>query len=78
MIKRYGEACPWELYKQEALRRLGAAFEELMVDLKNLKQTSTVQAYQDQFESLLNKVELLESYAVSLFVGGLKDEISMP
>ncbi|GKB46662.1 putative mitochondrial protein [Tanacetum coccineum] len=65
-------ACPWELYKQEALRRLGAAFEELMVDLKNLKQTSTVQAYQDQFESLLNKVELLESYAVSLFVGRLK------
>ncbi|GKA83144.1 reverse transcriptase [Tanacetum coccineum] len=49
-----------------------------MVDLKILKQTSTVQVYQDQFESLLNKVKLLESYAVSLFVGGLKDEISMP
>ncbi|GJX58361.1 retrotransposon-related protein [Tanacetum coccineum] len=78
LIKRYGEGCTWELYEQEALKRFGAVFEDPMVDLKNLKQTSTVQVYQDQFESLLNKLELLESYAVSLFVGGLKDEISMP
>ncbi|GJW67106.1 reverse transcriptase [Tanacetum coccineum] len=77
MIKRYGEACSWELYEQEALRRVGTVFEDPMVDLKNLKQTS-VQLYQDQFESLLNKVEELESYDVSLFVGGLEDEISMP
>ncbi|GJW35690.1 reverse transcriptase [Tanacetum coccineum] len=30
------------------------------------------------FEELLNKLELTKSYVVSLFVGGLKDEISMP
>ncbi|GJV72576.1 hypothetical protein Tco_1492571 [Tanacetum coccineum] len=49
-----------------------------MVELKNLKQFGNVQNYQDQFESLSNKVELIESCAISLFVRGLKDEISMP
>ncbi|GJU88044.1 reverse transcriptase [Tanacetum coccineum] len=77
VVKRYGAWCTWELYEQEALSRFGAVFEDPMVELKNLKQTSTVKSYQDQFESLLNKVDLLESYAISLFVGGLKDESSM-
>ncbi|GJX58410.1 hypothetical protein Tco_0289800 [Tanacetum coccineum] len=36
-----------------------------------------VQLYQEQFEALMNKVKLSEAYAVSLFIGGLKDEISM-
>ncbi|GJX85847.1 ty3-gypsy retroelement polyprotein [Tanacetum coccineum] len=48
-----------------------------MVELKNLKQITTVQLYQEQFEALMNKVELSEAYAVSLFIGGLKDDISM-
>ncbi|GKA56752.1 reverse transcriptase [Tanacetum coccineum] len=77
VVKRYGAWCTWELYEQEALSRFGAVFEDPMVELKNLKQTSTIKSYQDQFESLLNKVDLLESYAISLFVGGLKDERSM-
>nr|GEY73307.1 hypothetical protein [Tanacetum cinerariifolium] len=39
------------------------------------KQTTYVKVYQDLFEALMNKVELTESYAISLFIGGLKDEI---
>ncbi|GJS94074.1 reverse transcriptase [Tanacetum coccineum] len=46
------------------------------VELKNLKQTTTVHGYQDSFEELLNKVELNEAYAVSLFVGRLKEDIA--
>nr|GEY85866.1 hypothetical protein [Tanacetum cinerariifolium] len=76
--KRYGERCTWELYEQEALSRFGVVFEDPMVELKNLKQTSNVKSYQDKFESLLNKVDFSKSYAVSLFVEGLKDKISMP
>ncbi|GJU22229.1 retrotransposable element Tf2 [Tanacetum coccineum] len=37
----------------------------------------TVYEREEQFEALMNKVELSEAYAVSLFIGGLKDEISM-
>ncbi|GKB95423.1 transposon ty3-I gag-pol polyprotein [Tanacetum coccineum] len=53
-------------------------FEDPMMELKNLKQDGNVQSYQEQFEALLNKVELDETHAISLFLGGLKKEISMP
>ncbi|GJS46029.1 reverse transcriptase [Tanacetum coccineum] len=35
-----------------------------------------LQVYQDSFEELLNKVKLNEPYAVSLFIGGLKEDIA--
>ncbi|GJS24580.1 hypothetical protein Tco_0453212 [Tanacetum coccineum] len=44
---------------------------------KNVKQDGEVKVYQEQFEVLLNRLELVESYAVSIFIGGLKSEISM-
>ncbi|GJW73991.1 hypothetical protein Tco_0133361 [Tanacetum coccineum] len=46
-----------------------------IVDLKNLKQEGSVH---EAFETLLNRVELNEAYDVSLFIGGLKKELSMP
>ncbi|GKA80244.1 reverse transcriptase [Tanacetum coccineum] len=51
--------------------------EDTMVELKNLKQVGSVQAYQDSFEVLLNKVDEPEAYVISLFIGGLKDEIGL-
>ncbi|GKB47621.1 reverse transcriptase [Tanacetum coccineum] len=48
-----------------------------MVVIKNLKQDGEVKLYQEQFEVLLNRLEWTESYVVSLFIGGLKSEISM-
>ncbi|GKE34709.1 reverse transcriptase, partial [Tanacetum coccineum] len=32
--------------------------------------------YQDSFKELLNKVDIKDTYAVSLFIGGLKEEIA--
>ena len=43
-IKRFGEGSPWNLYEQEVLKRFGAAYEDPMVELKNLKQVGSVQA----------------------------------
>ena len=77
-LKNYGDGCDWNVYAEQALKRFGNVFEDPMVELKNLKQTSTVQVYQDKFEDLLNRMNLTESLAMSLFIGGLKDEISMP
>ncbi|GJV71901.1 hypothetical protein Tco_1491896 [Tanacetum coccineum] len=57
--------------------RFNSVFEDPMVEIKNLKQDGEVKLYQEQFEVLLNRLELTESYLVSLFIGGLKSEISM-
>ena len=45
--------------------------------VKFLKQDWTVRNYQEKFEALLNRVELSEKHAASLFLGGLKSEISL-
>ncbi|GKD22257.1 reverse transcriptase, partial [Tanacetum coccineum] len=77
-VKKYGDRTPWEMYEGEVVKRFGAIYEDLIVDLKNLKQERFVQQYQEAFETLLNRVKLNEAYDVSLFIGGLKKEVSMP
>ncbi|GJX25621.1 retrotransposon-related protein [Tanacetum coccineum] len=76
-VKKYGENVEWAVYEREVQKCFDSIFEDPVVELKNLKQVTTVQLYQEQFEALMNKVELSEAYAVSLFIGGLKDDISM-
>ncbi|GJR43650.1 retrovirus-related pol polyprotein from transposon 17.6 [Tanacetum coccineum] len=78
MLKKYGDRTPWVMYEEEVIKRFGAIYEDPIVEIKNLKQEKSIQQYQEAFESLLNKVELNEAYAVSLFIGGLKKEVSMP
>lgn len=46
-----------------------------MIELKNLRQLGSVQVYLNKFEEILNRLSLLEEYAVSCFLTGLKDEI---
>ncbi|GKA62966.1 gypsy/ty3 retroelement polyprotein [Tanacetum coccineum] len=76
-IRKHGDNVAWAVYEREVQNRFDSVFEDPMVELKNLKHVTTVQLYQEQFEALMNKVELSEAYAVSLFIGGLKDEIGM-
>ncbi|GJU78623.1 hypothetical protein Tco_1275693 [Tanacetum coccineum] len=40
--------------------------------------TGSVETYQEVFEALLNKVDLLEPVAMSMFMGGLKPEVGTP
>ncbi|XP_020105551.1 uncharacterized protein LOC109722075 [Ananas comosus] len=69
----------WEEYVVSLNTRFGAdLFDDPMAELKNLKQTGTVMEYQDKFDTLLNRVELSEEYAVSCFLSGLKEEIQIP
>nr|GEW75289.1 hypothetical protein [Tanacetum cinerariifolium] len=77
-IKIHGENVLWPDYEKEITARFNSVFEDLMVEIKNLKQDGEVKVYQEQFEVLLNRLDPTESYAVSLFIGGLKIEISMP
>ncbi|GKA89722.1 retrotransposon-related protein, partial [Tanacetum coccineum] len=74
-MSKFREVVTWEVYQIQVKKRFESIFEDLVVELKNLKQTTNVQVYQDSFEELLNKVELTNDYAISLFIGGLKEEI---
>ncbi|GKD67870.1 hypothetical protein Tco_1321960 [Tanacetum coccineum] len=73
----FGEDCPWNVYEKEVLKRFGPVFDDPLMELKKLKQDGTVKDYQEKFEALLNMIELEEKHAISLFLGGLKSEISL-
>ncbi|GJV32484.1 retrotransposon-related protein [Tanacetum coccineum] len=76
IMKRFGEIVTWDMYETQVRKRFESLFKDPMVELNNLKQTTNVQVYQDSFEASLNKVEINESYVVSLFINGLKEEIA--
>nr|GEY02254.1 reverse transcriptase [Tanacetum cinerariifolium] len=76
-LKKNGDDVTWQKYKEEIKERFDLVNEDPMVELKNLKQVGTVQAYKDLFEALPNKVDQPEAYAIKLFIGGLKDEIRL-
>lgn len=67
----------WDLFKQGLIARFGPnTYEDAVGDLTKLKQTTTVKAYQEQFEILANKTQNLpENFFVSCFISGLKEEI---
>ncbi|GJZ44273.1 putative cytochrome P450 [Tanacetum coccineum] len=64
-VKRFRENVSWEEYEREIKMMFDLVFEDPMVDLKNLRQTTSVQVYQDLFEALMNTIELTESYAIT-------------
>nr|CAD1821649.1 unnamed protein product [Ananas comosus var. bracteatus] len=69
----------WEEYVSALNTRFGSdLFDDPMAELKSLRQLGSVLEYQDKFDTLLNRVELSEEYAVSCFLSGLKDEIQIP
>ncbi|XP_071688952.1 uncharacterized protein [Rutidosis leptorrhynchoides] len=49
-----------------------------MAELKNLKQSRSVQTYKDEFEVLLNKVKITIKQGISLFLASLQKEIELP
>ncbi|GJV33331.1 reverse transcriptase [Tanacetum coccineum] len=75
-MSKFGEVVTWEVYQIQVKKRFESVFEDPVVELKNLKQTISVQVYEDSFEELLNKVDLTDAYAISLFIRGLKEEIA--
>ncbi|GKD73392.1 reverse transcriptase [Tanacetum coccineum] len=76
-MKRNGDNVTWQMYAEGIKERFDPINKDLMVELKNLNQVGLVQASQDLFEALLNKVDQPEAYNISLFIGGLKEEIGL-
>ncbi|XP_074287822.1 uncharacterized protein LOC141612975 [Silene latifolia] len=67
----------WDEYKVAIFARFGNTHDDPMADLLNLKQTETVHAYHDKFDALISKLNLLPAYALSCFIEGLNDNISV-
>ncbi|GJS01327.1 reverse transcriptase domain-containing protein [Tanacetum coccineum] len=75
--RRNGLEVTWEKYSEEVLQRFGSFVEDPMADLKNLRQTSTIKVYQDQFDALLSKVDITESQVISMFLAGMNTDIAV-
>lgn len=79
MMNRITRDIPsWEEFVRALNDRFGTMlYEDPMSKLVNLKQTSSIQTYLDQFEELLNCVNLHETHGLSYFLRGLKSEIAL-
>ena len=63
-------------YSSSLAARFGAhAYEDLLADLRNLKQKGTLQDYMDTFDELYPRAGIREDQALSFFLSGLIDEL---
>ncbi|XP_071712436.1 uncharacterized protein [Rutidosis leptorrhynchoides] len=76
-VRINGEEVDWTVYEEAVLKRFGTTVEDPLSELKNLRQIGSVDAYFDEFERLLNKIEVSEKHAISLFLAGLMKEIEL-
>ncbi|KAL5785695.1 hypothetical protein ACOSQ2_008087 [Xanthoceras sorbifolium] len=69
----------WVEFTKASLLRFGPTdYEDPSEALTRLKQTTTVSAYQEEFEKLSHRVdELPEKFLIRCFVAGLKDDIKL-
>ncbi|XP_076947035.1 uncharacterized protein LOC143618840 [Bidens hawaiensis] len=70
---------PWDDYVRSISSRFSSAlFEDPLEEIASLNQTGSLQDLNTAFDSLLNKVTLSETQAVSLYLKALKPEIKGP
>lgn len=70
---------PWEGYKTAILDRFGEGpFDDPLAQLVKLKQENSVVQYQEEFDRLINRVDLSVTQSISCFLSGLKEEIVTP
>lgn len=77
-VRRHGRVhqISWEIYSRGLRERFGSdSFLDPMAKLVSLKQLGSVDQFHDVFLSLLNQLNLPETYALSLFLSNLKSEI---
>ena len=67
----------WQLYAKEMKARFhDDEYADLMSELVSLRQPGLVEEYFEEFESILNLLQLSEDYALSIFLSNLKTDIS--
>ncbi|XP_060673303.1 uncharacterized protein LOC132803788 [Ziziphus jujuba] len=69
----------WKEFTKAILLRFGPTeFEDPSESLTRLQQTTTVEAYQENFEKLSHRIDgLPESFLIGCFIAGLRDDIRL-
>ncbi|XP_070032723.1 uncharacterized protein [Nicotiana tomentosiformis] len=65
----------WKEYVWALLDRFGAEFDDPMSELVKLRQTGGVVEFQESFDRAMTRLNLEPSYAISIFLEGLKPEL---
>jgi hypothetical protein len=70
----------WDEFLAAIQVRFGnSSYDDPTETLSKLKQTGSLEEYKTQFEELANKVlRLIDSHKLSMFLGGLRDDIRLP
>ncbi|RVW97594.1 Transposon Ty3-G Gag-Pol polyprotein [Vitis vinifera] len=69
----------WSEYVIALNARFGQhVFDDPIANLRNLRQTGSLQSYMDEFDELYPRADIKESHALSFFLSGLIDELQMP
>ena len=70
-------AVDWNQYILEMRNRFSEnEFTDPMLEIVSLKQNSSVEEFYEEFECLLNLLQLPDDYALSIFISNLKSDIS--
>ncbi|GJU60039.1 reverse transcriptase [Tanacetum coccineum] len=75
--KSKGENVTWTEYKDAITLRFGSVYDDPMNSFKNAKYDKSAKEYQDTFDNLLSRVEVSEEHVISLYLGGLPNELEM-
>ena len=78
-MTKFNGPLSWEDLTRALLHRFGPTeFDDPSEALTRLKQTTTVEVYQDEFERLSQLIDNLpDTYLIGCFIAGFKDEVRL-
>ncbi|GJU38057.1 glycoside hydrolase, catalytic domain-containing protein [Tanacetum coccineum] len=76
-VKLMGENASWNSFKEAILLRFGNAYDDPMDEIKNLRHVGTIEEYQNAFDKLISRIDLLEDQQISFYIAGLQREIEL-
>nr|GEX15352.1 putative mitochondrial protein [Tanacetum cinerariifolium] len=71
-IRAMGENVPWDNYRVVILKRFGNAFDDPLAEFKNVRHVTTIEDYQNSFDKLISRVDLLVDQLVNFYIAGLQ------
>ena len=71
------DAPSWPGFTKSLKDRFGAIGDDPMVELLRLRQKTSVDAYHEEFNSIITTLKLSDDHILGCFLGGLKKEIQM-
>ena len=67
----------WTTFTKSLIDQFGAISDNPMTELMRLRQKTLVDAYHEEFDSIITRLKLFDDHILSYILGGLKKEIQM-